>query len=78
MKGGPFQYQCHGSPGEASSEDRECLYRDEGLEFTISAWKLRWIVVPEIHANHNPKESTAIDREKSRSFVRSIQPFDRA
>ena len=45
MKGGPFEYQRHGSPREISPEDGERLYLDEGLVSAIFGMKMRRSVV---------------------------------
>ena len=41
MKGGPFEYQRHGSPRKISPEHGERLYLDEGLVFAIFGMKMR-------------------------------------
>ena len=53
----PLEYQRRGSPREASPEDRKRLYINKGLIFAIFGVKICRIVIPEVHSNHDPKES---------------------
>jgi len=43
VKGCPFEYQCHGSPREISSEDGERLDLNESLVFAIFGMEMRRI-----------------------------------
>jgi hypothetical protein len=58
MKRSPLEHQRHRSPRQLTSEYRECIYFHEGFEFAVLCMKMGRFVIPEVHANHNPKESS--------------------
>ena len=58
MKGGPLEYQRHGSPRQVAPEDGKRLDFNEGLVFAIFSMEMCGAVVPKIHSNHNSKESS--------------------
>src|ERR1035437_10695940 len=66
MKGCPLEYQRHGSPREVAPEDGKRLYLNEGLVFAIFGMEMCGTVVSKVHSNHNPKESSYVDRKSTR------------
>jgi hypothetical protein len=57
MHGGPFQHHRQGAPWKAASQYRKGLNPDQSFAVSVDGVKVRGVVIAEVHADHNPKES---------------------
>lgn len=57
MQGSPFHGQCQGAGRETAVKEANRGDPDLGFRAAVGGVEVGWVVIEEVHPNHDPKES---------------------